>query len=160
VNAGQLRGQNFIFDAVVRAAPRNVVEVDRIELRFGQCVDRSLTYRRINRAWMEHLFEGGTENGFGHFAFALFIAVSINDAGSPRSQAAVISSSGSLATRPNNTKDACEWPELFQRAISMSDGSAFWRISERTAGSRLSVSLSNAHEDLLWSFHSIKFNIS
>src|SRR5262245_65640352 len=56
--------------------------------------------------------------------------------------------------------EAYAWPELFQRAISMSDGSAFWRISERMAGSRLSVSLSNAHEDLLRSVHSIEFNIS
>src|SRR5262245_45310325 len=159
-NAGQIRGQNFIFDVVVRAAPRNVVKVDRIERRFGQRVDRSLTDRRINRARVEHLFECGTDNGFGHFAFALFIAVSINDARSPRSKAAVISSSGSPATRPKRRKDAYAWPELFQLAISMSDGSAFWRISERTAGSRLYVSLSNAHEDLLRSVHSIEFNIS
>src|SRR5262245_39562066 len=78
---------------------------------------------------MEHFFEGGAENGFGHFAFAFFTAASIKDARSPRSQAALISSSGIPATRHNRKKDAYAWPELFQRAISVSEGSAYWRCS-------------------------------
>src|SRR5262245_18907293 len=126
---------------------------------------------------MEHLFEGGAESGSGHFNFsfqsfeqnfgrrkiqfdfALLTAASMIGARSPRSQAAFISFSEKPPRRPNSTKGAQASAGLFHRAISIREGSAFWRSSERNAGSRFSVSLDNAHEDLLRSIHSIEFNI-